>query len=109
MEAIVIEILGSNCAKVEGVTALGEAPVLRLCRALLKAGHDPARPLEAYRGNVLCLRVRSIAEAARLTVRQSTNDGRPRFVPLNSDGRPPMRSIGSAGLAPSEVPENAPA
>jgi hypothetical protein len=31
-----------------------------MCRALITAGHDPASRLEAYRGNLLCLRVRSI-------------------------------------------------
>jgi hypothetical protein len=45
--------------------------VLALCRALVEAGHDPATPLEAYRGSTLCLRVRSIGEGAKLTVDES--------------------------------------
>jgi len=44
------------------------APVLELCRALVAAGHDPASRLDAYRGDVLCLQVRSIGEAARLEI-----------------------------------------
>jgi hypothetical protein len=57
----------------EQCTALGQrvrasAPVLALCRELIAAGHDPSRPLHAYRDGVLVLRVRSIGEAARLRV-----------------------------------------
>jgi len=44
------------------------SPVLVLCRKLVEAGHDPAAPLEACRGDVLCLRVRSIGEAAQLEI-----------------------------------------
>ncbi|MFY9839327.1 MAG: hypothetical protein WAK55_23200 [Xanthobacteraceae bacterium] len=39
-----------------------------MCRKLVEAGHDPATPLEAWRGKTLCLLVRSIGEAARLEV-----------------------------------------
>jgi hypothetical protein len=35
---------------------------------LVDAGHDPSRPLEAWRNGVLCLGVRSIGEAAGLRV-----------------------------------------
>ena len=40
--------------------------MLALCRQLIAAGHDPRLPLEAWRGLVPCLRVRSIGEAAQL-------------------------------------------
>jgi hypothetical protein len=73
-------IIGSNQAEANGVTARSHAPVLGLCRALLEAGHDPDTPLEAYRGTTLCLKVRSIGEGARLTVKETTRDGKPRFV-----------------------------
>jgi hypothetical protein len=72
-------IIGSQ-AEAIGVTARGRAPVLALCRALIEAGHDPNTPLEAYRGTTLCLKVRSIGEGARLTVKETTRDGKPRFV-----------------------------
>jgi hypothetical protein len=62
-----------------GIIAHANAPVLALCRRLIEAGHDPARPLEAYRGATLCLRVRSIGEAACLTVKDD-NRGTPRFA-----------------------------
>jgi hypothetical protein len=42
--------------------------VLGLCRQLIAGGHDPGLPLEVWRGPVLCLRVRSIGEAAHLRV-----------------------------------------
>jgi hypothetical protein len=75
------DIIGQNQATAAGITVSGRhAPILSLCRALIEAGHDPATPLEAYRGSTLCLRVRSIGEGAKLTVRESTSDGRPRFA-----------------------------
>ena len=45
------------------------APVLALCRELVEAGHDPGFQLHVYRKGVLALRVRSIGEAARLSIR----------------------------------------
>jgi len=62
------ELSGSTTAKACGITICGSSPVLALCRALLAAGYDPSSPLEAYRADTLCLRVRSIGEAARLRV-----------------------------------------
>ena len=71
-------LIGSNCCEALGITARGYAPVLELCRALVKAGHDSRRPLHAYRGDVLALEVRSIGEGARLAVREDRAG--PRFV-----------------------------
>ena len=71
-------LIGSNCCEALGITARGYAPVLELCRALVKAGPDPGRPLHAYRGDVLALKVQSIGEGARLTVREDRAG--PRFV-----------------------------
>ena len=93
------EIVGQTQATACGVTVSGRnAPVLALCRALIEAGHDPDSPLEAYRGDTLCLRVRSIGEGAKLTVSEATNDGKPRFAlfrpfsgsDANVGGRPPV-------------------
>jgi hypothetical protein len=53
--------------------------VLRLCRELVQAGFEPSSPLEAYRGDLLCLRARSIGEAAKMEVTTS-DTGRPVFV-----------------------------
>ena len=70
---------GSDEGRAEGMVGTGASPVLALCRKLIQAGVDPARPLEAYRGDILCLSVRSIGEAARLTVKACGN-GKPAFA-----------------------------
>src|SRR5262245_35422567 len=68
-QAIRAELAGSTqCEAAEGINADSLSPVLELCRLLLAAGHDPDRPLKAWRGDTLCLRIRSIGEAARLRV-----------------------------------------
>ncbi len=72
-------LIRSNRCDGLGVTGRGYAPVFALCRALVAAGHDPGRRLQAYRGDVLALKVRSIGEGARLTVREDRAG--PRFVP----------------------------
>jgi len=56
-----------------------DAVVCALCRRLVEAGHDPATAMEVYRGQTLALHVRSIGEAAKLTVKET--GGRPRFTP----------------------------
>src|SRR5215472_11770084 len=70
--------IGSDCCSALGMTARSPAPVLALCRRLVEAGHDSATPLEAWRGDVLCLRIRSIGEAAQLTI-EDDQRGRPRL------------------------------
>jgi hypothetical protein len=74
--------------------------VLALCRALVTAGHDPNRPLHACRGDVFCLRLRSIGEGARLTV-EDDRHGRPRLRRWRNGARgcgraPLVRQIGDA-------------
>jgi len=77
-DCIRAEIFGSATCQAAGLTARGAAPVLSLCRALIEAGHDPTTPLEAWRGTVLALRIRSIGEGAQFEVADDRN-GRPRF------------------------------
>jgi hypothetical protein len=67
-QAIRAELIGSNICTALGLIINSPSPVLALCRALVELGHDPAIPLEAYRGDVLCLRVRSIGGAAALEI-----------------------------------------
>jgi hypothetical protein len=62
------ELIGSNRCEAAGISACGYAPVFKLCRKLVAAGFNPTSPLEAWRCETLCLRVRSIGEGARLTV-----------------------------------------
>jgi hypothetical protein len=72
VEPIRAALSGSDRCAAEGLTATAAAPMLALCRMLVTAGHDPARPLHAYRGDVLCLRVSSIGWGARRTVRDNS-------------------------------------
>ena len=67
---IVAQISGSETASAVGLTVRSSSPIIALCRKLLERGHDPATPLEAYRGPTLALTVRSIGEGARLRVRR---------------------------------------
>jgi hypothetical protein len=93
-QALRADLIGSSTCSEAGITANGTAPVLTLCRRLLAAGLDPDQALEVYRGAVLALRVRSIGEAAKLTV-EECSDGRPRFRPYRprpSEGGPPIAS-----------------
>lgn len=62
------DLIGSDQCHAAGITAHGASPVLTLCRELVAAKVDPDHPLHAYRGNMLCLVVRSIGEAAHLDV-----------------------------------------
>jgi hypothetical protein len=61
-------LIGSNRCDALGITERGYAPIFALCRALVAGGHDPRRPLHAYRGDVLALVVRSIGDGACLRV-----------------------------------------
>ena len=72
------ELIGADRCEADGITACGYAPVFDLCRKLVAAGVNPASPLEAWRGETLCLRVRSIGEGAQLTVADDRH-GTPRL------------------------------
>ena len=86
--AIHAELAWSDTATARGIVARSSAPVLSLCRQLVEAGHDPRSPLEAWRGGTLCLRIRSIGEAAGLRVNTSGTG----FTPLGEPtAAPPMR------------------
>lgn len=92
-ESIRAQIINSGEASAKGVTARGPSPVLALCRKLVEAGFDPGRPLHAYRDDMLALRVRSIGEGARLTVKTAGN-GAPVFARECTQGgatAPPVR------------------
>src|SRR5215831_1519740 len=74
-------------ATARGIVAHGSSPVLKLCRLLVDAGHDPDLPLEAWRNGVLCLRVRSIGEAAGVELNGDGTGFRPIRKP---DAAPPI-------------------
>jgi hypothetical protein len=66
--SITAVITGCNNCTALGISAQSNSPILLLCRKLLDAGHDPTTPLEAYRGDMLCLAVVAIGRAANLEI-----------------------------------------
>lgn len=94
-KAIHAELTGDDGCTALGVVARSPSPVLLLCRLLVAAGHDPARPLEAWRGPVLCLLVRSIGEAARLKI---NGPGTGFCVPGNASTAPPIGFSGEPAV-----------
>src|SRR5262249_25005849 len=106
------ELIGSDTCMAAGITARGHAPVLKLCRQLLAAGHDPTVRLEAYRGKVLCFVVRTIGKGAGLTV-EDDKLGRPKVrrwhASSGSGAASPVRPFAQSdrviGGGPNEQPE----
>ena len=109
-------LIGSDHCEADGIVARGHAPVLGLCRALLAAGYDPRRPLHAYRGDTVALRIRSIREGAAYTV-EDNRRGTPSFRrwrnPGERSGAAPPSACDSnrplAGPSPSKKPTSEPA
>jgi hypothetical protein len=89
------ELIGSRTAIAGDIVAVAYAPVLELARQLVLAGHDPASRLEAYRGSMLCLRIRSIGEAAELEINSKGTDLVPRRAVRTGS---PIHSNGGEGL-----------
>jgi hypothetical protein len=87
-QVIRAQIIGSNQCRAEGFTVRAASPVLTICRKLVEAGYHPDRPLRAYRGDMLCLEIRAIGEAARLEVNAHGSG----FIRLRARrAAPPMR------------------
>ena len=94
------DIVGFDKCMAEGCTARGSSPVLALCRKLVDAGIDPARSLSVFRGDTVCLKIRSIGEAAALTVAEGSRDTarfRP-WRPMLSREGPPRIARRAGGL-----------
>jgi len=67
--AIIAALSSDTYCSALNFTARSPSPVLALCRQLVESGtYGSSIPLDAYRGHTLCLRVRSIGEAAALEV-----------------------------------------
>jgi hypothetical protein len=102
--AIRAELRGSDTAEALGIVVHSSTPVIVLCRKLIAAGHDPALPLVAYRGETLCLYVRSIGAAARLEPSSNSygfiaRDRLRRRPPVGSGGRGARGTPGDDGAA----------
>jgi hypothetical protein len=94
-------LIGSDHCEIDGVVARGHAPVPGLRRALLEAGYDPCRPLDAYRGDSIALKIRTIGEGAAHTV-EDNRRGTPSF----RRWRKPSERSGAA--SPSACDSNRP-
>jgi hypothetical protein len=97
--AICAELIGSYSARAAGISVTTYTPVLELCRRLIAAGYDPGTPLRACRGPTLCLKIRSIGEAARLRI-SPTGVGFKRLPPSDGSRASPIaqkrRPVGRA-------------
>jgi hypothetical protein len=71
--AIIAQLSSDTYATALGITVQSPSPVLALCRQLVASStYGSSTPLDAYRGDMLCLRVRSIGEAAKLGINGQT-------------------------------------
>ena len=93
-------LTGSATASALGISARSNSPILRLCRLLIRAGHNPSARLEAHRGSTLCLRVCSIGGGARLTVKEP-DGGRAHFAKWTAFPPSPVASR-AQGAPPEE-------
>lgn len=104
---VVCRIIGSAHCEVDDLIVRHSAPVLAMCRALIDVGYDPERPLEAYRGDVLSLRVSSIGYGAQFTIEDNRSGGAPVLRRFKAFPRwavaPPMRPIDGPGTIPAEA------
>ena len=78
--AILAHLSSDTIVTALGLTVTSDIPVLALCRKLVESStYSPSTPLDAYRGDTLCLKVRSIGEAAKLEISGNKGVGfRPR-------------------------------
>jgi hypothetical protein len=95
-EHVIAELVGDDSCRCQEIDAAvtANAPVLAMCRQLLATGIDPDTALGVYRQGVLALKVRSIREGARLTVKTAGN-GTPIFTlddGCKGAAAPPVRS-----------------
>ena len=93
-------MIGSDTCTAAGITVPRYAPVLVLCRRLMAAGMRPDPRWTCWRGSTVATRIRSIGEAAKLTVKEDRH-GTPVFRrtenrPGGVATAPPMRRKGRA-------------
>jgi hypothetical protein len=69
INCLVAQLSRDTIATAHGFSVTAGAPVLALCRKLIESStFASSTPLTAYRGETLCLKVRSIGEAAQLRI-----------------------------------------
>ena len=92
---ITASISSDSIATSCGVTVHVGSPVLALCRQVVTEGADPTASLQAFRGDTLCLTIRSIGEAAMLEAQGGGGFKRVKALGL----APPISSIQPSTLA----------
>lgn len=83
-------LVGHDICQAEGHVVRHNAPALAMCRHLVELGYDPTRPLYAYRGADLAMKVSSIGYGARFTAEESVHRG-PKQARFKVDPRFPRR------------------
>jgi hypothetical protein len=72
-ETLRAELSSDTYCSALGMTVRSPSPIFALCRKLIEVStYAPETPLDAYRGNTLCISV-SIGEGAGLTVTSARN------------------------------------
>jgi len=106
-QALRVELHDSDVAEAFGYRVTSSSPVLSLCRDLLDDGCGEHEPLECWRGDMRCLSIRSIGEAARLHIGGDGIGFRPIPEPVRGS---PIDQIAPAATTPlAPEPPSAPA
>jgi hypothetical protein len=95
-QAPVIGVIdNTNICRIGDQTTVSRTPILTACRELLAQGVNPDRALEIYRRGILAVRVRSIGEGARLTIREDRHgvELAPHRTAFAHDGIKPRAAI----------------
>lgn len=66
--------------EIDTLSKFVDTPCLNYCRKLLREGYSLDTSISFTRGGCVHLVVHSIGDAAKLTVKNNTRDGTPRFV-----------------------------
>jgi hypothetical protein len=95
-QPIIAQFIKSNICTAEGLEVRANGPGLAMCRKLLEAGYDPHRLLHCFPGEVLAMKISSIAHGARYSVSEPSTGSGVRLVPYSdgpqkSGAAPPIR------------------
>ena len=69
--SIIAAVEGSDLCHAAGYTVKDRGPVLAMCRLMVQSGFDPQRPLLAFRGSELAMRIKTIAYGAHYAVAEN--------------------------------------
>lgn len=102
------DVTSSDRCSAEGFTVRGSSPVLAICRRLVAAGFDTGRSLIAFRGEMVCLVIRSIGEGAALTIDEHNGTRFAKWKPFSRSAvAPPVRQKARAATPDRNRPPRA--